>query len=239
MEDKDKYYELAHSFMISVAEMQDKANEEANHARQIEDVLSETVEGFDSAISVFLQDEDIDKLLGYFEYDINSTLELDSRIKKDDKYRDFLVRCKNKVERWIRERKESCNSKDEKEFICEEITKLTDKLCNEIRDSFAWMASSNKQGNETEYDMAYAQYIGAKEILDYVELNFSIKDGKRLINLFNRIENDLDVGCIQYDDAWEERMKDEYVKMFNRYNEYVKDIKRRFIEKFPDSADIK
>lgn len=102
--------------MRAVDEMQDKANEDASHARQVEDSLRSTVEAFDIAIDVFLQNGDIDELLTYLDYWLKEELELDDSIEKDDEYRKFFVRCKNKVEGWIRERKESCDVKWEKEF---------------------------------------------------------------------------------------------------------------------------
>lgn len=223
------------SLMGAVDEMQDKANEDASHARMVEDSFRSTVEAFYDAIDNFSQDGDIDKLLNYLEYWINDELKLNDDIQKDDEYRKFYVRCKSKVEGWIRERKETCNNKDEKEFIRTEITKLTEKLCNEISDSFSRMASSS---DEDEYYVSYAQYIGAKECLEYVEINFRAKRDARAMKLFSIIYDELEVGCIQYIDTWEERMKDEYVKVFRRYTEYINDIKRRCVEKFPDSADI-
>ena len=235
MEDKEKYHELALSLMGAVDKMQDKANEDASHARMVEDSLRSTVEAFDSAIDDFIDDGDIDKLLDYFDYWLGEELTLNDDMKKDDEYRKFYVRCKNRVEGWIRERKETCNSKDEKEFIRTEITKLTEKLCNDIRDSFSRMASSS---DNDEYYVALAQYIGAKECLDYVEINFRAKREVRAIKLFSIIYDELEVGCIQYNEAWEERMRDEYMKVFRSYMECVRDIKRRCAEKFPDSADI-
>lgn len=238
MEDKERYYELAMSLIGAVDKMQDKAKEDAFHARQVEELLGSTVEYFDSTIDVFMQDGDIDKLLDYLDYRLESELTLANCIEKDDEYRKFFVWCKKKVDGWIRERKESCNSKDEKEFICTEITKLTEKLCNEIRDSFSLMASFSNQGCVYEYDTAYARYIGAKECLDYVETNFRDKRECRAMKLFSILYDDLELGCIQYDEAWEEHSRDEYVKVFRSYMEYVKDIKRRCVEMFPDSADI-
>lgn len=235
MEDKEKYYELALSLMGAVDEMQDKANEDASRARTVEDSLRLTVEAFDDAIDDFSQDGDIDRLLDYFDYWLGEELTLNDDIQKDDEYRKFYVRCKNKVEGWIRERKETCDNKDEKEFIRTEITKLTEKLCNEISDSFSRMTSSY---DNDEYYVAYAQYIGAKECLDYVEINFRAKRDVRAMKLFSIIYDELEVGCIQYNEAWEERMRDVYMNVFRSYMECVNDIKRRCVDKFPDSADI-
>jgi len=242
MEYKEKGFENVKTLMMSmvadIEEMKSKADDESNKYMCYSMFMDDARLHLIDAIDKYYEDNDVDGMLNdayeYLKWEVDN----DDRIKGINRYRDFMVRCRNKVNGWIRERKYSCNSNDEKEFICEEIMRLSEKLCNEIRDSFALMASYNKQGYENEYDIAYAQYIGAKEIIDYVELDFSIKRGERAIKLFSRIENELDVACIQYDDEWEERMKEEYVKMFNRYVEYIKDIKRRCIEKFPDSADI-
>ena len=235
MEDKEKYYELALSLMGAVDKMQDKANEDASHARMVEDSLRSTVGAFDFAIDVFKQDGDIDKLLNYLNDWLGDTLALDDRIEKDDEYRIFFDRCKSKVNGWIIERKETCNNKDEKEFIRTEMTKLTEKLCNEIRDSFNAMSSS---ADDDEYDGALAQYIGAKECLDYVEITFRAKRDARAMKLFSIIYDELEVGYIQYNEAWKERRRDVYMNVFRSYMEYVNDIKRRCVEKFPDSADI-